>query len=218
MRFLMVLSPLLSVATLMSILCWSDSAEAQVLATEPEPAPATIAVPPSASPAPEQPDPIEGESQWYGDSVLIAGAITVPMMVGNMTAVVFGEDALSDVGIAYGVLSSIAHVVSGPAIHAGADGDRHGYKISVSVALRLGLMATSETTALVICKANDSCSDGVLVGAFAAGAALPVLVEATLLSWKSEDEEHTHSPRPAYAVPYAAPTRGGASIGVTGVF
>jgi hypothetical protein len=217
----------------------ADNGAELVVATDPAPPPApttTVAVPLPSSTTPAVVAPVHaptsndgvdehaGGDDWYGDDVLVAAAITVPMMVGNSAAVAYGGDnEIADVGLAYGVLSTIAHLVTGPAIQAAGDGDDAPYKIGTSAALRSGMLATSGTTALVICSATDTCSDGVIVGAVAAGAALPVLIETAFLSWKDAPDEKSHGRRDrartaAITAPYVAPTKGGAALGVAGTF
>jgi hypothetical protein len=175
----------------------ASPAAAQVLATEPSP------VSPEPEPSPDRPN-----TEWYGDTILIAGAITSSVTMAGVSMMVASDD-LAQAGATIGGLGMLAHVITGPAIHGGAHG--FGWRTGASLGSRLGLGFGIPGVMAAICNERGGCGGGAVIGAFAAGVVLPVAIDAAI-AW--EPSETSDSAVGAYA----APTDGGASAGLVGRF
>jgi hypothetical protein len=172
--------------------------------------PATVAPPPPATPAPEPPD---RDRAWYGETILLAGALTTAAMTGGFAMMMFGESKDTvEGGIAISTLGTIAHMASGPTIHAFASDEAP--RAWASFGLRGSFLSFISVSTAVACQ--DGCTDGAYVGAVGAAAFAPVLLEMVAVAWRDVPQEAVASG--ATIVPYAVPVPGGAVGGVGGVF
>lgn len=192
---------------------WASAASAQVIATDPEPAPsATVARGVHSVPDHVTPEP---EPVWYGDDILIAGAVTSSvMMIGvSMLAASDGDGQGAQAGAAIAGLGYLGHVISGPALHGAAVG---GWRTWVSVSTRVGLGLGIPGVAAGICGAQGGCDHAgpILATTFAAGTVIPVAIDAAI-AWRPPTPADR---RELAVIPYATPTPGGAAAGLIGQF
>ena len=180
------------------------------IATQPPPEPSRVAVPPPP-PAPPTPpaDREKRKSRWYGHKILIAGGVTVPIVLTSFAAGL-GTEPSGTEWLAPATLGILAHVISGPVIHGTNAG---GWRPYASLGLRIGMSIGSPLTGIAIeCEASGC--DGLnrlgLAGLIA-GIAVPPFAEAFLMAWKPDESD-------VALVPLVHMNERSASFGMTGAF
>lgn len=149
--------------------------------------------------------------RWYGWQTLLSDGLSVTAFISGI--VVANDSRRSEeIGVGIGVGGGLAFLIVPPVIHL-AHGQ--GRNAGVSIALRLGSTALLGLAALE-CTSNRRCDEGWDVLAFIAAVGYPVavIVDAAIANEDVPAEEEAH----LKLAPWISPIRGGAALGLGGMF